>query len=98
MDRLNKEPWFYLLSKHSKNFVLPLDREHYQYSSILSDASCEEFSFPYLFPKEKFWYKVDTEFTLSPVKYVKQWLVNYTQLFASDPGCMFFFISSNNKN
>ena len=59
----------------------------------MSDGSSEEFAFPYLFPKGKLGYKVDTEFTLSPVKYFKQWLLtvfNCTHLFAPDPDYMLF--------
>ena len=47
-------------------------------TSILNDKCCEEFAFLYLFPKEKFNDKVEREIKLSPVKYFKERVRNYT--------------------
>ena len=40
--------------------------------SILHDDYCEKLAFPYLFPTEKFGYKLKREVPLSPVKYFNQ--------------------------
>ena len=61
--------------------------------SILSDKFCEELAFPHLFPRGRFSYKVDRQIKLSPAKYFNQRLLNYTQLFASDPDYIFFALS-----
>ena len=52
--------------------------------SVLNDNYCEELAFPYLFPTEKFDYKVKREILLSPAKYFNQRLLNFRQSFASD--------------
>ena len=44
---------------------------------ILRDDYCEELAFPYLFPTEKFGYKVKREVPLSPVKYFSQRLLKF---------------------
>ena len=62
-------------------------------TSILNDKYCEEFTFPCLFPKGKFDYKVKRKIKLSPVKYFNQRLLNYTQIFASDPDYIVFVLS-----
>ena len=58
--------------------------------SILNDEYCEEISFPHLFPKGKVGYKVRRKIPLSPVKYINQRLLNYSQNFASDTDYIFF--------
>ena len=62
-----------------------------QQRSILNDNFCEELAFPYLFPKCG--YKVERKIKLSPVKYFNQRLLNFTQMFASDPDYVFFALS-----
>ena len=64
-----------------------------QPTSMLNDEFCAELAFPYLFPMGKFGYKVERDVKLSPSKYFNQRLLNYTQLFASDPDFMFFALS-----
>ena len=44
---------------------------------ILRDDYCKELAFPYLFPTEKFGYKVKREVPLSPVKYFSQRLLKF---------------------
>ena len=61
-----------------------------QLKSILNGKFCEELSFPHPFPTGKSGRKVQTEKTLSPVKYFNQRLLNYTQKFASDTDYIFF--------
>ena len=61
-----------------------------QPKSILNDRSCEELSFPHLFPTGKHGYQVQREKTLSAVKYFNQRLLNYAQKFASDTDYIFF--------
>ena len=56
-----------------------------QPSSILSDEVCGELPFPYLFPNEKSGYSINGDVKLSHVKYFNQRMLNYTQLFPSDP-------------
>ena len=60
---------------------------------MLNDEFCKELAFPYLFPRGKFGYKVERDIKLSPSKYFNQCLLNYTQLFASDPDFIFFALS-----
>ena len=60
---------------------------------MLNDEFCKELAFPYLFPRGKFGYKVERDIKLSPSKYFNQRLLNYTQLFASDPDFIFFALS-----
>ena len=62
-------------------------------TSILNDKYCEELAFPCLFPKGKFDYKVEQKIKLSPVKYFNHCLLNYAQIFASDPDYIFFELS-----
>ena len=57
------------------------------------DNFCEELAFPYLFPNGKFGYKVEREIKLIPVKFFNQRLLNFTQMFASDPDYVFFVLS-----
>ena len=57
---------------------------------ILNDDHCEELAFPYLFPTERFGYKVKREVPLSPVKYFNQRLLNFRQSFASDADYILF--------
>ena len=65
---------------------------------MLNDEFCEELSFPYLLPRGKFGYKVERVHTkLSPSKYFNQHLLNYTQLFASDPDFIFFALSTTQQ-
>ena len=40
--------------------------------SVLNDNHSEELAFPYLFPTEKFGYKMKREIPFSPVKYFNQ--------------------------
>ena len=58
--------------------------------SILHDDYCEKLAFPYLFPTEKFGYKLKREVPLSPVKYFNQWLLDFKQTFSSDADFIFF--------
>ena len=64
---------------------------------MLSDKFCEELSFPFLFPNGKFGYSIDRDVKLSSVKYFDQRLLNYTQLFASDPGYIFYALSTSQQ-
>ena len=58
--------------------------------SVLSDEFCEELAHPYLFSTGKFGYKVKRNVTLSPVIYINQGLLNFTQKFAPDSDYIFF--------
>ena len=58
--------------------------------SILNDIYCEEMAHPHLYPTGKFGYKVKGDVPLTPSKYFKQRLLNYSQHFASDPDYIFF--------
>ena len=60
---------------------------------ILNDEFCEELAFPCLFPKGELGYKVLREVKFTPVKHFNQPLLNYTQMFASDPDYIFFELS-----
>ena len=64
---------------------------------MLNDEFCEELSFPYLLPRGKFGYKVERDIKLSPSKYFNQHLLNYTQLFVSDPDFIFFALSTTQQ-
>lgn len=57
---------------------------------IFNDNHCEELTFPPLFPAGEFGYQVKRDLKLSPVKYFNQRLLNYTQIFISDPDYIFF--------
>ena len=46
-----------------------------------------------LFPQEKFGYNTERDVKLSPIKYFNQRLLNYTQMFASDPDYIFYALS-----
>ena len=50
-------------------------------------------SFLCLFPQGYFGYKVDRQMKLSPVECFNQRLLNYTQMFASDPDYIFYALS-----
>ena len=58
--------------------------------SLLTDDHCEELAHPCLLPTGKFGYKVQRDIDLSPVKYFNQRLLNYKQIFASDPDYIFY--------
>ena len=47
------------------------------------DENCKALAFPYLFPTDKYDYRVRRYIQLSPVKYFNQYLLNFTQIFAS---------------
>ena len=64
-----------------------------QPTSILSDTFCEQLAFPYLFSQEKFGYNIERDVKLNPIKYFIQQLLNYTQMFASDPEYIFYALS-----
>ena len=57
--------------------------------SILQYRFCEELAFLPFFSKDQFWYRVQREVKLRPVKYFNQWFLNYTQLFESDSDIFF---------
>ena len=58
--------------------------------AIICDEKCEMLAHPHLFPKGKFGYTYDRDIKLSPCKYFNQRLLNYTQIFSSDPDYIFF--------
>ena len=62
-------------------------------SYILTDEHCEELAFPHLFPEGKFGYKVPRTIDITASRYFNQRLLNYNQLFASDPDYIFFACS-----
>ena len=64
-----------------------------QPTSILSDTFCEQLAFPCLFPQGKFGYNIERDVKLNPIKYFNQRLLNYTQMFASNPDYIFYALS-----
>ena len=50
-------------------------------------------AFPYLFPTGKSGYNVQRINKLSPIKYLNQPLLNYTQLFVSESDYIFYALS-----
>ena len=51
---------------------------------------CDELALSHIFSNGHFEYRVEQEVKLGPVKYFNQWILNYTQLFASDSDYIFF--------
>ncbi len=58
--------------------------------SLMTDKLCEELSFPVLFPKGRFWYNVERDIKLSPIKYFNACLLHYSGKFATNPEYLFF--------
>ena len=71
--------------------VAPGDEK--QPTSILRDTFCEQLAFLYLFPQRKIGYNIERDVKLSPIKYFNRRLLNYTQMFASDPDYIFYALS-----
>ena len=57
---------------------------------LLNDRFYKELSHPHLFPTGQFGYNVKRNINLSPSKYFKQRLLNYSQTFAGDSDYIFF--------
>ena len=93
LHRFNFQETLFIPNVLSSKEVNIAPGEGKQPTSMLSDEFCEDLDFPYLFPRSKFGYKVERDIKLSPSKYFNQCLLNYTQLFASDPDFMFFALS-----
>ena len=66
-------------------------------NSLLADNNCEALTFPYLFPTDKYGYTVKRDIELSPVKYFNQRFLNFTQMFASEAGCIFYALSATQE-
>ena len=60
---------------------------------MISDESCKTLAFPYLFPTKKFWYNIQRDVKLRPVRYFNQGILNYKQLFASEADYIFYALS-----
>ena len=61
-----------------------------QPKSILNDKFWEKLSFPHLFPKGKFGYKVKRNINLRPLTCFNERLLHFSQKFASDTDYIFF--------
>ena len=93
LHRFNFQQTLFIPKMLSTEEVNIAPGEGKQPTSMLNDKFCEELAFPYLFPRDKFGYKFQRDIKLSPSKYFNQRLLNYTQLFASDPDFIFFALS-----
>ena len=93
LHRFNFQETLFIPNVLSSEEVNIAPGEGKQPTSVLNDECCEELAFPYLFPRGKFGYKVERDIKLSPSKHFNQGLLNYTQLFASDPDFIFFALS-----
>ena len=93
LHRFNFQQTLFIPKMLSTEEVNIAPGEGKQPTSMLNDKFCEELAFPYLFPRDKFGYKFERDIKLSPSKYFNQRLLNYTQLFASDPDFIFFALS-----
>ena len=93
LHRFNFQETLFIPNVLSSKDVNIAPGEGNQPTSMLNDEFCEDLDFPYLFPRGKFGYKVERDIKLSPSKYFNQCLLNYTQLFASDPDFIFFALS-----
>ena len=93
LHRFNFQETVFVPTIISEGEVSIAPGEGKQPMSILSDKFCEELAFPHLFPRGRFGYKVARQIKLSPAKYFNQRLLNYSQLFASDPDYIFFALS-----
>jgi len=82
-----------LIPKKSPEHISIAPGENKIPSSVLTDDSCEELAFPYLFPTGKFGFKVERNVHLSAAKYFNQRLLNYTQRFAADSDYIFYALS-----
>ena len=58
--------------------------------SLMHDEFCEELSFPTLFPKGRFGYKVERRVKLTPTKYFNARLLHYSGRYAVNPEYIFF--------
>ena len=66
-------------------------------SFLFFDKSCEELTFPSLFPNNKFAYSCIRKIKLSWSKYINQRLLNYTQRFPSNVNYLFFLVKQSNS-
>ena len=62
-------------------------------NSSLTDENCKALAFPYLLPTGKYGYTVKWDIKLSPVTYFNQRLLNFTQIFSSEAGYIFYSLS-----
>ena len=62
-------------------------------NSLLTDENCEALAFQYLFPTGEYGYIVKRDIKVSPAKYFKQRLLNFTQMFASEADYSFYALS-----
>ena len=97
LHRFNFQQTLFIPKMLSTEEVNIAPGEGKQPTSMLNDKFCEDLAFPYLFPRDKFGYKVERDIKLSPSKYFNQRLLNYTQLFASDPDFIFFALSTTQQ-
>ena len=68
-------------------------------NNLFVDETCEELSFPVLFPKGRFGYTIEQDIKLSPIKYFNARLLHYGGKFATNPEYLFFaqFIMEQKK-
>ena len=59
---------------------------HQNLEPLFDDKFCEELSHPLLFLTGKFGFQFNRKVELSPIKYLNQWLLCYTQKLSSDSG------------
>ena len=90
LHRFNFQETLFILNVLFSEEVNIAPGEGRQPTSMLNDEFCEELAFPYLFPWGKFGYKVERYIKLSPSKYFNEGVLNFRQLFASDPDFIFF--------
>ena len=58
--------------------------------SLMNDEFCEELSFPTLFPRGRFGYRVERQVKISPTKYFNARLLHYSGRYAMNPEYLFF--------
>ena len=91
--RFNSQETMFIPNIMTSDEISIAPGEGKQPKSVLNDKYCEELAFPHLYPKGKFGFNFKREKKLSPVKYFNQRLLNYTQMFASDPDFIFYALS-----
>ena len=77
-------------NRNCDNFNIAPGEGKHPLVSLMTDKLCEEFSFPVLFPKGRFWYTFERNIKLSPIKYFNARLLHYSGKFSTNPEYLFF--------
>ena len=93
LHRFNSQETMFVRNMTTAQEISIAPSEGKKPTSILNNKYCEELAFHCLFPEKKFGYKVERKIKLSSVKCFNQRLLNYAQIFASDPDYIFFALS-----